>query len=165
MNETIIERWNATVRPQDIIYHLGDVMFEKDKAKMEWLLSRLNGEKHLIWGNHDKGLHSIKWQKYFNSAAEMKDLYVPPESNGGVGQHIVLCHYALRVWNKSHYAAWSLFGHSHGSLPDDPNALSCDVGVDCWNFTPVSMEQLNIRMAKKSFKPLDHHRGRNNDNV
>jgi calcineurin-like phosphoesterase family protein len=159
MNETIIERWNATVSPQDIIYTLGDVMFEKDKGKMEWLLSRLNGEKHLIWGNHDKGLHSIKWQRYFNSAAEMKDLYIPPESNGGTGQHIVLCHYPLLTWNKSHHGSWALHGHCHGSLPEDIHARRVDVGVDCWDFTPVSMEQLTEKMSKKIFKPVDQHRG------
>lgn len=48
-------------------------------------------------------------------------------------------------------------GHSHGSMPDDTNMLSCDVGVDCWNYTPVSMEQLQVHMSKKTFKPVDHH--------
>ena len=35
-------------------------------------------------------------------------------------QDIVLCHYAMRVWQKSHYGAWMLYGHSHGTLPDNP---------------------------------------------
>jgi calcineurin-like phosphoesterase family protein len=162
MNEAIIERWNNTVGPNDVVFNLGDVAFEKDEAKRDWMLSRMNGEKHLIWGNHDKGLKH-GWQRNFKSVADMRVIHVPPEANAGYvghrggGQRIVLCHYAMRVWDQSHYGTWQLYGHSHGSLPDDKGMLSCDVGVDCWNFTPVSMEQLNQFMAKKTFRPLDHH--------
>ena len=55
-----------------------------------------------------------------------------------------------------------LTGNSHSNLPDDPNILSCDVGVDAWNMTPVSMAQLRAVMAKKTPKPQDHH-GRDQD--
>jgi len=72
-------------------------------------------------------------------------------------QAITLCHYAMKVWNKAHHGAWQLFGHSHNTLPDDPNALQLDVGVDSWDFFPVTVEQIHDRMAKKTFKPVDHH--------
>ena len=32
-------------------------------------------------------------------------------------QLVVLCHYAMRVWDRSHYGSWHLYGHSHGNLP------------------------------------------------
>ena len=160
MNETIITNWNSVVSPNDIVYHVGDVAFEKDRAKRDWLLSRLNGEKHLIWGNHDKGLKSTGWQRTFRSAADMRVIHVPMEANNGKLQRIVLCHYAMRVWDQSHYGTWQLYGHSHGTLPDEKSMLQCDVGVDAWDFTPVSMEQLNKFMSNKTFKPLDHHRGK-----
>jgi len=50
-----------------------------------------------------------------------------------------------------------LFGHSHGTLPDDANALSIDVGVDCNNYFPFTFDQIKAKMDKKSFKPTDHH--------
>jgi hypothetical protein len=40
------------------------------------------------------------------------------------GQPIVLCHYAMRVWNRSHHGAWHLYGHSRGNLPAAPIAQS-----------------------------------------
>ena len=50
MDETMVERWNAKVNPQDIVYHLGDVVINK---KYLHLVSRLNGRKVLVRGNHD----------------------------------------------------------------------------------------------------------------
>lgn len=51
MNEAMIANYNSVVSPGDVVYHLGDFAFEKDRAKLEWIMSRLNGEKHIIWGN------------------------------------------------------------------------------------------------------------------
>lgn len=62
----------------------------------------------------------------------------------------------MRTWNKSHYGNWQLYGHSHGSLPEN-DSLSMDVGVDPNNYFPISFEQVSDRMSKKSFIPIDHH--------
>lgn len=94
-------------------------------------------------------------------------------------QRIVCCHYALRVWDRSHYGAWHLFGHSHGSMPDEPHSLSLDVGVDAWEsnlvevdhdrrevlrykkkvYRPVSYDEVKARMATKTWRPVDGHVG------
>jgi calcineurin-like phosphoesterase family protein len=50
MDETMIERWNAKVKPTDTVYHLGDVVINQ---KSLHLVSRLNGRKILVRGNHD----------------------------------------------------------------------------------------------------------------
>ena len=50
MDEEMIRRWNNTVRPNDKVYHLGDVVINR---KALHTLSRLNGDKVLIRGNHD----------------------------------------------------------------------------------------------------------------
>jgi calcineurin-like phosphoesterase family protein len=96
-------------------------------------------------------LNKLK-KKFFRKTPMNKDFVLKPHH-----QDITLCHYAMKVWNKAHHGAWQLFGHSHGTLPDDPNALQLDVGVDSWDFTPVTVEQIYDRMALKNFKPIDHH--------
>jgi calcineurin-like phosphoesterase family protein len=50
MDEEMIRRWNETVRPNDKVYHLGDVVINRKALKT---LARLNGDKVLIKGNHD----------------------------------------------------------------------------------------------------------------
>ena len=50
MDEEMVKRWNETVRPNDKVYHLGDVVINRKALKT---LHRLNGDKVLIRGNHD----------------------------------------------------------------------------------------------------------------
>lgn len=115
MDSSIINNWNSKVKPNDEIYILGDFAFKNH----EFYLSQLNGKKHLIKGNHDKFNFNI------NSKFESIHLLLDKKING---ISIVMCHYAMKVWNKSHYGAWHLYGHSHGTLPDNINNLSMDVG-------------------------------------
>lgn len=53
MNEKLIENWNAIVKPNDKIYHLGDVGMACTDQELHNLLKKLNGHKRLILGNHD----------------------------------------------------------------------------------------------------------------
>lgn len=54
MDQEMIERWNAAVRPSDTVWHLGDFAHKCRPDRINWIFSRLNGTKHLIVGNHDK---------------------------------------------------------------------------------------------------------------
>jgi calcineurin-like phosphoesterase family protein len=151
MDEMLIKNWNETVPPDADVYHLGDFAFGKQYTgdKLLELINRLNGEKYLILGNHDHATDAhwrgFKW---------IKDYYEFPLDKRN---KIILFHYAMRVWHRSHYGNAHLYGHSHGTLPDDPNARSFDVGVDCWNYRPISLNKVESVIAKKKWKAVDHH--------
>lgn len=146
MNSKLMENWNTKIAQDDTVYHIGDFCFADEKEGQS-ILDRLNGKKYLVTGNHDKvGSKLLGWE----SVEPYKEINVD-------GQFIVLCHYAMRVWNKSHHGAWMLYGHSHGSLPDDPAALSIDVGVDCHGYMPLNMSDIRRIMKNKTYKPIDHH--------
>jgi len=143
MNETIISNWNKTVKPGDLVYHLGDFAFIKDTEKYLKLLARLNGSIHLIKGNHDR-LDAVV-AKEFATVSNYKEI-----KDEADGNKVVLSHYSHRVWNRSHRGSLMLYGHSHGSLKGCCQSL--DVGVDAWDFTPVTLEQIKRRM--KTLGPL-----------
>lgn len=163
MNEAMISNWNSVVGVNDHVYHIGDVTFEKDKAKGAAMLSRLRGKKFIVWGNHDRGMQDVITDAGFTDCGSMHTVHI--ELEGAKYQRAVLCHYAMRVWDRSHFGDWNLYGHSHGTLLDDPHSLGCDVGVDAWNFTPVNMDQLQAHMDKKLFTPIDHHGQRYKDGL
>ena len=53
MNEGMVERWNETVGPDDVVWHLGDFAIRQRPAVVAELLARLCGHKHLVTGNND----------------------------------------------------------------------------------------------------------------
>jgi calcineurin-like phosphoesterase family protein len=159
MDEFLIDNWNSVATNKDEVNFLGDFAFRN----CGYYLHRLNFKTlNVIWGNHDK-----EFMRYKANSGQGSVVTLGPNKcvvfkghicETYVGkQDITLCHYAMRTWNCSHHAAWQLYGHSHGTLPDDPNSLSIDVGVDCHNYKPISFEQVKAIMEKKTFKPIDHH--------
>jgi calcineurin-like phosphoesterase family protein len=147
MNNTIIRNWNSVVKHGDIIYHLGDFSLEKGLEKgndIDKYTKRLNGNICLIHGNHDK---SIKKSTKITQLGTRYDLKLKEKP-----YLIILSHYAMRVWNRCHYGTWHLYGHSHGMLSD--HLLSMDVGVDCNNFTPISLTEIKTIMEAK-IKDID----------
>lgn len=157
MDRNMIERWNMVVCPEDTVYYVGDLSFHKPDITAS-IVCQLHGIKHWIFGNHDKDLRKREEvTSLFASVQDMLEVRVPDEGAFKGERRIVLLHYAMRVWDKSHYGTYHLYGHSHGTLLDDPNSLSLDVGVDNWDFYPVSYDQIKEKMKLKVFKPVDHH--------
>jgi calcineurin-like phosphoesterase family protein len=137
MDHTIITKWNAKVAPGDRVYHLGDFMFAQ-REKILAMTRRLNGHIILIEGNHDE----IGDPKNYGFAGKHQLLSIKLN-----GAHITMCHYAMRVWEKSHFDSWHLFGHSHGTL--EPVGKTWDVGVDYNNFEPIEFEELKKIMESR----------------
>ncbi len=150
MDNKMIHNWNQVVAPDDVVYHLGD--FSMGQKQASEYRKRLNGTIHLIAGNHDK--KALREKELFASVNPILEIEV---REGDLFAAIVLCHYSMKIWNHAHHGSWHLFGHSHGSLADDPQSLSFDIGVDCWNYFPVSLYQIKARMDKKTYKSIDHH--------
>ncbi|MEA5602409.1 metallophosphoesterase family protein [Nostoc sp. UHCC 0252] len=148
MDEALIENWNSKVTADDEVYHLGDVGLCSPQ-KLKKILERLNGKIYLIRGNHDKAAEACK-----DRFEWIKDYYelTIPDSEGYQGrQLIVLLHYAMRVWQASHYGTCHLYGHSHGQLPDDSTSLSFDVGVDCHNYAPINYDDVKRILKTKNW--------------
>jgi len=147
MDEVLIENWNSVVRPGDIVYHLGDFAFYKEEKDIRRILKRLNGQKWLIWGNHDKIIrHNITIQKMFVKCGPYHEV-VDGED------HVILSHYKFSTWNKSHHGSIHLFGHSHGTLEGDNQCQ--DVGTDCWNYFPITIEQIKSQLKKNPIRKLE----------
>lgn len=157
MNEGLIERWNKVVKPDDIIFHLGDFAMTISDEEICGILKRLNGHKHIILGNHDERTIARK-----DSAARAYFDSITPgiRTLKWQGKTIVMCHYSMEVWDRCHWGSYHLYGHSHGSLPERMDRRSFDVGVDPNGYFPVSFDEVVERMEAKHWKPVDHHDGK-----
>lgn len=166
MDKFMIEQWNSVVKPGDVVYHIGDIGFfnnDQDKKKaLENVLKRLNGSIHLIFGNHDsyiKNAEGFAWKGDYKT--------IKSKSKDPIQYYIVMCHYPMLSWNRSHYGSVMIHGHCHGSLQKDETQIRIDVGVDCWDFKPVPLSEIlrirdermenNQKKFGKPCVPVDHH--------
>ena len=183
MNETIIRNWNARVREDDVVYHLGDfAMAPRDKIGE--LRSRLNGHIILVLGNHDyirrgqiceENFEIIK-KPLVGFVFDFVNLEDRPLSLEDLNRPVVLSHQPMEdpifVFDQTEggsntYAAINLCGHVHGSWNrlDRPGWTHYNVGVDVRNFQPVTLEET---LAATSFqKPIEeqHHPFKERTNV
>lgn len=129
MDEFMVDRWNATVRPQDHVYHLGDVAMKKPGLAM---VRRLTGHKRLVPGNHDifdvKDYLACGFQKICGMRVLdnwlMTHIPIHPESlgrfKGNVHGHI----------------------HERAAYP----GAYINVSVEAVNYTPVALEALRVEV-------------------
>jgi calcineurin-like phosphoesterase family protein len=137
MDRAMIAAWNEVVSKGDNVWHIGDFAHRCDLKRKRAIFSRLNGSKHLVPGNHDNNdTLSLGWA----SIGQIRAITVD-------GQRLVLCHYGLRTWPSSRHGSLHLYGHSHGTLPG--NAQCLDVGVDCWDFRPVTLPEIRAVLERE----------------
>lgn len=135
MDRVIIDNWNSRVKKGDTVYHLGDFSFRNPGE----YLKELNGEVILVLGNHDYKRRKVI-SKCFREVYDLKTIKIAKHD-------VTLSHYAMRVWPKSHFNEWHLFGHSHGGL--EGQGKSFDVGVDTHDFYPWSVDEIKEEMDKR----------------
>ena len=132
-DEKIISNNNEIVKKDDVVIHAGDFTLANAEIANK-IISRLNGIHIFLRGSHDRWMNKNFpdiYEKRFNQ------------------QIIVVSHYAMLVWPRSHYGSWQLFGHSHGKLNHPLMGKQYDVGVDNNNFYPVSFDQIVEIMKDK----------------
>lgn len=129
MNEALITNYNELVCNTDEVWFLGDLAMLNagNVHKLETVINRLNGQKHLVLGNHDEyrpftyvnmGFHTV------HTAVKVEEFWLvhDPAPAGVYRDKQFLC------------------GHVHQLFLRQGNALN--VGVDVWDFRPVHIETI-----------------------
>lgn len=137
MNEGLIANHNSLVKPNDVWYHLGDFAFA-GSDEIRQVLRRMNGIKHFVKGNHDKAVNFVGLVESFSADLCLKF--------NGIRYH--LYHFPVSSWDSAHHGSIHLHGHSHGSTNSD-GLLRFDMGVDCNNMFPFSLEQVEALVKQR----------------
>ena len=157
MNEGIIARWNAVVKAEDFVWHLGDFdMNGKDRA-LEFV-KRLNGTVGLVAGNHDKCWvgNNFKPQHLQNQRERYLIAgfaFVVDAAQVKVdGQHFMLSHFPYsgdhtegdryNEWRLKDTGRWLLHGHTHNPEQRLHDGKQIHVGQDAWENYPVHQDQV-----------------------
>jgi calcineurin-like phosphoesterase family protein len=158
MDEKLVELWNSVVREADNVYNLGDLSM--GSPAVEKYSSRLNGHKFLVPGNHDschphhKKANTEQKRKEQNIFYQKKGWEVLPLSQEFTlgNLKVVATHLPYKGIEDAHEhdkydkyklednGLWLLHGHVHQHWKIKGNMLN--VGVDVWDFKPVSEKEI-----------------------
>lgn len=152
MDRELIRRWNERVEDTDTVYHLGDFTLAGIDT-FQSIASALKGDLKIIPGSHDRRwLDDFDPGDPYNITLGGFPITILPSlvslefPNGKHPRVLVLCHYAMYRWDRSHHGALHCFGHSHGTVRG--LGRSMDVGVDTHGFYPYSLEEVIARLEK-----------------
>lgn len=125
-DDWIIYQWNSIVKKSDLVWVLGDVAFTLEGLKK---VKKMNGNKHLILGNHDIFTY-VEYCKYFNKVhgfMKYKGMWL---------SHAPIHEESLR--NKI-----NVHGHIHSKTINNPNYIC--VSVEPLNGIPINLEEIKTR--------------------
>ena len=152
MDEAMVENWNKTVRPQDTVYHLGDVVIARRHLET---VKRLNGRKILIRGNHDifrdkdyyeAGFEQIHGVRVFVDQFILSHIPLHPDCVGERFKRNVHGHlHGNRIMRSVDEITSTVFGGKEyrnvvSSNQIDPRYLC--VCVEQINYTPISFDDV-----------------------
>jgi calcineurin-like phosphoesterase family protein len=140
MDEFMVEAWNAKVRPNDKVYHLGDVVINR---KALGIMRRLNGDKVLIRGNHD----IFRDDEYREHFRELRAYHV---MNGMILSHIPihpesLGRFGVNIHGHTHANRVMLPGFN-GKITDIVDVRYHCVCVEQTDFAPILFEDVIKRI-------------------
>lgn len=125
MNNAIIKNWNDTIKENDIIIHLGDFAFGDDNC-IKKLISKLNGTKILILGNHDK--KSKNWFKNAGFNYVYKKL---------IFNNVIITHFPIKT------DLINIHGHIHNNKNTEDISNHINVSIENINYKPISLYDLS----------------------
>lgn len=150
MDQVMMQNLNDTVGPEDDLWILGDFTWGRPmpKARVQALFDQLPGaRRHLIIGNRDhQDVLDLSW----DSIAEMAEMTLQTQS--GQSARFVLCHYPMLTWPQAAKGVRHMFGHVHSNWSGSDRAIN--LGVDLWDFMPVTVDQILQRAAGLAPHPL-----------
>lgn len=151
MNESLINNWNSIVKPNDIVFCLGDIALGGSTA-WNTLIPRLNGKIHLILGNHDVKNWKESYRNLFESVSEQLTIEIDKKT-------FILTHFPLLCYHGTwgtEMNIWNLIGHVHTLRSNNSGKdferlqylfpTQYDVGVDFNNYTPISFQEVKEKI-------------------
>ncbi len=153
MDNELIWRWNAKVGKGDLVYVLGDMIWQCHNDGAPELIKKLNGQIILIRGNHDRFLKNAASKNALAAVKDYDDIRVSLAD--GTKRRCILSHYYIPMYNGHFSNAIHLHGHSHFTdeadvevdMTEKLNEMGFpgevyNVGCMYWNYEPVTLDEI-----------------------
>jgi calcineurin-like phosphoesterase family protein len=158
-DKALAHNWAARVRPEDIVWVLGDISIEGTYKHALGILASLPGRKRLVSGNHDQvWVGKSDWFRYWDDYAAVFEV-ITPFARAKIGQQpVMLSHFpyngdhtredrfdVFRLRHEHSGSSALIHGHTHHRLRWSQSRFGVSqvhVGVDAWDYRPVAAHEL-----------------------
>jgi calcineurin-like phosphoesterase family protein len=125
-DEFMVEAWNKVVKPNDHVYHLGDVAIRRADLQ---IVKRLNGHKRLVFGNHDIFDHKTYAEVGFKKMMGMRKF-----------SNLLLTHCPVHPESIPRWCIANVHGHWH-EKPSPPGRY-INISVERTGYRPIALEEV-----------------------
>lgn len=135
MTNDLILKWNAVVKPEDTVYHLGN--FAHDPKSAQDSLNRLNGNIKFIEGELDQAVFVLNDRGMLPAKCSIVKCVYFLES-----VHCSISYWPLVTWPRKSNKSWSIIGYPEKKYKSDPVKKIINVSTDLWGNTPQELQKL-----------------------
>ena len=162
MDNALIESWNRKVGKDDLVYLVGDAVW--DKKRVAYYMDQLSGKKILVAGNHDAPwIKKEECQRCFEDIISYAELRLE-------GHPVTICHYPMLEWRDSREESaknlgYLIHGHIHNRVAEEYRQLflqfnALNAGADVNGFEPVTFDELVDNNLSFKLKALESEEDR-----
>jgi calcineurin-like phosphoesterase family protein len=133
MNSQLIKNWNYWIKNDDLVYNLGDFCLG-NKATIASFVSKLNGRKFLILGNHDRYKPRDYMDMGFEWVSRFPIIY---------DEFVILSHEPVFL-NGNSQPYFNLHGHTHNSEPlfDQLTPWHMNISIENTEYLPINYNKI-----------------------
>jgi calcineurin-like phosphoesterase family protein len=137
MNRTIVDNWNKTIRPEDVVYFLGDLVYGKSSRHPNYWLNKLNGNIEFIEGNHDKRVKRAMYPSAYNVVLKY-----------GTWEFLLTHDPTIKP---PEWDGWVIHGHKHNNdIENYPlinrKTKTINVAAEILDYKPMSFRELITKL-------------------
>jgi calcineurin-like phosphoesterase family protein len=142
--DELLANWSRLVDPDDIVFHLGDVIFS-EASRLGGLIKRMPGRIHLVRGNHDHKSAGWYERKGFAAVHELPVLI----------DNLLFSHEPI---GRLPTGVINIHGHTHGDahradeLPPGYGPQHIEIALETMGYRPILLDELLA-----SGRPNPHH--------
>lgn len=140
-NERILKNWWRIVGEDDLIYHLGDVIFDR-ASELKGILKSMPGTKILVRGGHDQ--RSYEWYRDKGFAAVMESVVVGvvmaiTHKKDRQKKRVLLSHRPQIIHGRVDY---NIHGHTHRPKEEWPARKHYLLVLEEVGYRPVRLDRV-----------------------
>jgi calcineurin-like phosphoesterase family protein len=146
MNDEMVQRWNAVVKPEDTVIHLGN--FAWDPTTAEEMFEDLNFNQLLLLpAEHDSAILELQAAGGLPTNVKVVN-YIFEQNN----LNATFSYWPMLEWPSKSKGGYLFHGYYNKKYKSDHKKKMINMATEFWNYTPQNINSILTLFDDKDFK-------------